>query len=71
MIIVTDSERKIRLPFSRGILTCSITLAGIDVGIAYAIATEVQKELEWKGEEVGNNRGNKGANVPEAPRKRT
>ncbi|MDI3475986.1 MAG: hypothetical protein PWQ95_1714 [Thermococcaceae archaeon] len=27
MIIVTDSERKIRLPFSRGILTRSITLA--------------------------------------------
>ncbi|ASJ07164.1 2-phosphoglycerate kinase [Thermococcus pacificus] len=45
MIVVTDSERKIRLPFSRGILTRSITLAGIDVGVAYAIATEVQKEL--------------------------
>ncbi|AMQ19475.1 2-phosphoglycerate kinase [Thermococcus peptonophilus] len=49
MIIVTDSERRVRLPFSRGILTRSITLAGIDVGIAYAIATEVQKELERKG----------------------
>jgi 2-phosphoglycerate kinase len=48
MIIVTDRDRKIRLPFSRGILTRSITLAGIDVGIAYAIATEVQKELERK-----------------------
>ncbi|ACJ16230.1 2-phosphoglycerate kinase [Thermococcus onnurineus NA1] len=45
MIIVTDPERKIRLPFSRGILTRSITLAGVDVGIAYIIATEVQKEL--------------------------
>ena len=48
MIIVTDSERKIRLPFSRGILTRSITLAGVDVGIAYIIATEVQKELMEK-----------------------
>lgn len=46
MIIVTDPERKIRLPFSRGILTRSITLAGVDVGIAYIIATEVQKELK-------------------------
>ncbi|WP_258084327.1 2-phosphoglycerate kinase [Thermococcus thermotolerans] len=45
MIIVTDPERKIRLPFSRGILTRSITLAGVEVGIAYIIATEVQKEL--------------------------
>ena len=46
MIIVTDPERKVRLPFSRGILTRSITLAGVDVGIAYIVATEVQKELE-------------------------
>ncbi|NJE61333.1 2-phosphoglycerate kinase [Thermococcus sp. 21S7] len=45
MIIVTDPERKIRLPFSRGILTRSITLAGVEVGVAYIIATEVQKEL--------------------------
>ncbi|NJF24429.1 2-phosphoglycerate kinase [Thermococcus sp. Bubb.Bath] len=49
MIIVTDSERRVRLPFSRGILTRSITLAGVDVGIAYAIAAGVQKELERKG----------------------
>ncbi|ASJ09280.1 2-phosphoglycerate kinase [Thermococcus siculi] len=48
MIIVTDPEKKVRLPFSRGILTRSITLAGVDVGIAYIIATEVQKELEEK-----------------------
>ena len=48
MIIVTDPERKIRLPFSRGILTRSITLAGVEVGIAYIIATEVQKELNEK-----------------------
>lgn len=48
MIIVTDPERKIRLPFSRGILTRSITLAGVDVGIAYTIATEIQKELTEK-----------------------
>jgi len=46
MIIVTDPERRVRLPFSRGILTRSITLAGVDVGIAYIIATEVQKRLE-------------------------
>ncbi|ASJ00543.1 2-phosphoglycerate kinase [Thermococcus gorgonarius] len=52
MIIVTDEEKKIKLPFSRGILTRSITLSGIDVGIAYAIATEVQKELEAKGKKV-------------------
>ncbi|NJE01408.1 2-phosphoglycerate kinase [Thermococcus sp. JdF3] len=45
MIIVTDPESGARLPFSRGILTRSITLAGVDVGIAYIIATEVQKEL--------------------------
>ena len=49
MILVTDSERKISLPFSRGILTRSITLAGVDVGIAYIIAAEVQKELERRG----------------------
>ncbi|AFL96136.1 putative 2-phosphoglycerate kinase [Thermococcus cleftensis] len=49
MIIVTDPERKMRLPFSRGILTRSITLAGVDVGVAYIIATEVQKELNEKG----------------------
>ena len=48
MIIVTDPEKKVRLPFSRGILTRSITLAGVDVGIAYTIATEVQKELNEK-----------------------
>ena len=46
MIIVTDPQRKVRLPFSRGILTRSITLAGVDVGIAYIIATEVHRELE-------------------------
>ncbi|WP_297067547.1 2-phosphoglycerate kinase [Thermococcus sp.] len=49
MIIVTDRERNTHLPFSRGILTRSITLAGVDVGIAYGIATEVQKELEILG----------------------
>ncbi|WP_297506080.1 2-phosphoglycerate kinase [Thermococcus sp.] len=49
MIIVTDPERKVSLPFSRGILTRSITLAGVDVGIAYIIATEVQKELLERG----------------------
>ena len=45
MIIVTDPERKVQLPFSRGILTRSITLAGVEVGIAYTIASEVQREL--------------------------
>ncbi|WP_297497762.1 2-phosphoglycerate kinase [Thermococcus sp.] len=49
MIIVTDPQRKVSLPFSRGILTRSITLAGVDVGIAYIIATEVQKELLERG----------------------
>jgi 2-phosphoglycerate kinase len=48
MIIVTDPKKKARLPFSRGILTRSITLAGVDVGVAYIIATEVQKELEGR-----------------------
>lgn len=51
MIIVTDPERKTRLPFSRGgILTRSITLAGVDVGgVAYTIASEVQRELSERG----------------------
>ncbi len=48
MIVVTDPERRIKLPFSRGILTRSITLAGVDVGVAYIIATEVQKALEGR-----------------------
>ncbi len=52
MIIVTDRERDTHLPFSRGILTRSITLAGVDVGIAYGIATEVQKELEVRGKRI-------------------
>jgi len=45
MIVVVDQETGARLPFSRGILTRSITLSGVDVGVAYAIAAEVQKEL--------------------------
>ncbi len=45
MIIVIDKEKKAELPFSRGILTRSITSAGVDVGIAYSIATEVMKEF--------------------------
>jgi 2-phosphoglycerate kinase len=52
MIIVTDPERKASLPFSRGILTRSITLAGVDVGIAYIIATEVQKRLLEEGKKI-------------------
>lgn len=52
MIIVTDPERRIQLPFSRGILTRSITLAGVDVGIAYLIASEVQKELVGRKKRV-------------------
>ncbi|WP_456420582.1 2-phosphoglycerate kinase [Thermococcus sp.] len=52
MIIVTDPERKVQLPFSRGILTRSITLAGVDVGIAYIIASEVQRELSEKRKRV-------------------
>jgi 2-phosphoglycerate kinase len=52
MITVKDIPGRVKLPFSRGILTRSITLAGIDVGIAYAIATEVQKELEMQGKRV-------------------
>jgi len=52
MIIVTDEDRRIKLPFSRGILTRSITLAGVDVGIAYTIATEVQKELISRGSRI-------------------
>lgn len=47
MIIVRDG--KIRLPFSRGILTRSITSAGVDVGVAYALSTEIMKELEREG----------------------
>jgi len=52
MIIVTDPERRVRLPFSRGILTRSITLAGVDVGVAYIIASEVQRELVEKRKRV-------------------
>jgi len=53
MIIVIDKERKTELPFSRGILTRSITSAGVDVGIAYSIATEVMKEfMRMKKREV-------------------
>ena len=50
MIIVKDE--KIKLPFSRGILTRSITSAGVDVGIAYSIATEVLKEFVKKYESI-------------------
>jgi len=51
-MLVTDEEEKIRLPFSRGILTRSIMLAGIDVGLAYAIASEVQRELEGAAKRI-------------------
>jgi len=50
MIIVKDE--KIKLPFSRGILTRSITSAGVDVGIAYSIATEVLKEFAKKKKKI-------------------
>ncbi|WP_461864451.1 2-phosphoglycerate kinase [Thermococcus sp.] len=52
MIIVVDPEKKTRLPFSRGILTRSITSAGVDVGIAYSIATEIIKTLSERGKKV-------------------
>ena len=52
MIIVTDPERRVQLPFSRGILTRSITLAGVEVGIAYTIAGEVQMELAGERKRV-------------------
>ncbi|AEC51601.1 2-phosphoglycerate kinase [Pyrococcus sp. NA2] len=45
MIRVIEKEGKISLPFSRGILTRSITSVGIDVDLAYSIAVEVQEEL--------------------------
>ncbi|MDN5320863.1 MAG: 2-phosphoglycerate kinase [Thermococcaceae archaeon] len=48
MIIVVDPEKNTKLPFSRGILTRSITSAGVDVGVAYSIAAEIVKELERK-----------------------
>jgi len=48
MIIVVDPEKKTKIPFSRGILTRSITSTGVDVGIAYSIAAEIVKELERK-----------------------
>ncbi|ALV61775.1 2-phosphoglycerate kinase [Thermococcus sp. 2319x1] len=48
MIIVVDSKEKTKIPFSRGILTRSITSTGVDVGIAYSIAAEIVKELERK-----------------------
>ncbi|ACS33226.1 2-phosphoglycerate kinase [Thermococcus gammatolerans] len=49
MILVVDKETGAKLPFSRGILTRSITLSGVDVGVAYAIASAVQKELIKRG----------------------
>ncbi|AEH25109.1 2-phosphoglycerate kinase [Pyrococcus yayanosii] len=52
MIRVVDERGKISLPFSRGILTRSITSAGVDVDIAYSIAIEVQRELEGKGKTI-------------------
>lgn len=48
MIIVVDPEKKTKIPFSRGILTRSITSTGVDVGVAYSIAAEIVKELERK-----------------------
>ncbi|MCD6559425.1 MAG: 2-phosphoglycerate kinase [Palaeococcus sp.] len=50
MIIVEDKNMK--LPFSRGILTRSITSAGVDVGVAYSIAAEVMKELRKRKKKV-------------------
>lgn len=41
MIIVIDSERKIRFLFLRGIFICFIIFVGIDVGIVYVIVIEV------------------------------
>ncbi|USS39983.1 2-phosphoglycerate kinase [Thermococcus aggregans] len=52
MIIVVDPEKKTKIPFSRGILTRSITSTGVDVGIAYSIAAEIVKELEKKNVKV-------------------
>ncbi|WP_175058816.1 2-phosphoglycerate kinase [Thermococcus sp. 2319x1] len=52
MIIVVDSKEKTKIPFSRGILTRSITSTGVDVGIAYSIAAEIVKELERKNVKV-------------------
>ncbi|NJE26026.1 2-phosphoglycerate kinase [Thermococcus sp. MV5] len=46
MIIVVDPEKRTKIPFSRGILTRSITSTGVDVGIAYSIAAEIVKDLE-------------------------
>ncbi|AIF68748.1 hypothetical protein PAP_01540 [Palaeococcus pacificus DY20341] len=50
MIIVEDGN--MRLPFSRGILTRSITSAGVDVGVAYSIAAEVMKDLQKKKKRI-------------------
>ncbi|WP_456394281.1 2-phosphoglycerate kinase [Thermococcus sp.] len=52
MIIVVDPEKKTRLPFSRGILTRSITSAGVDVGIAYSVATEIVKTFSEQGRKI-------------------
>ena len=37
MIIVVDPEKKTKIPFSRGILTRSITSTGVDVGVAVGV----------------------------------
>ncbi|AFK21764.1 2-phosphoglycerate kinase [Pyrococcus sp. ST04] len=52
MIRVVEKDGKIALPFSRGILTRSITSVGIDVDLAYAIAIEVQEELKKGGKTI-------------------
>ncbi|MFA4668249.1 2-phosphoglycerate kinase [Pyrococcus kukulkanii] len=52
MIRVIEKGGKVSLPFSRGILTRSITSVGIDVDLAYTIAIEVQEELRRKGKTV-------------------
>jgi len=52
MIRVIEKGDKVSLPFSRGILTRSITSVGIDVDLAYSIAIEVQEELVKKGKTI-------------------
>ncbi|CAB49072.1 2-phosphoglycerate kinase [Pyrococcus abyssi] len=52
MIRVVEKGSDVALPFSRGILTRSITSVGIDVDLAYSIAIEVQEELTRKGKSI-------------------
>ena len=48
--LITDAENKNRIPFLRGILTRSLSEAGLSFDAAYALASDIRHELEGVGE---------------------